>query len=225
MEWLLNYEVMERLGFYGANKRGTRALAQILNHCKDREELPEAMCKKFGKYLFFSSDILDNKELTDILTSRGKKLAARRHDVVQSKAEQLLAQSAEMPDAKPVDVELTDKTLEEYDVPYSKAEKDYNEFCVKAMDVYLHDWEEQTDFIVKRLSYIYCGDASSVPRILHELHDDVERYAGVSFDQLKNGKEDSSIKCIRRDKRLQYYFLRSAREMAFKNGVIYAESI
>lgn len=220
-EWMTSVELMNKMGFYSSTKNGNKSLAAIVTNYHANHPFPEGTVMKVGGNLLFSDAVLENETITSYLRLRGMYGKNRRHDIYLSEDEATLEKANNIP----VPVELTEIDPEQYESLFSRISGDYSDFCIKAMDIYLHDWESQVDTITKRLSYLYSGDISSLPRILHELHDDVERLAGVSFEKLKNGKEDSTIKCIRRDKRLQYYFLRAAREMGMRNGVIYLESV
>lgn len=219
--WLTSTEFMETLGFFGTTKCGKTSVSSVLNSYKERYPLPEDMIKKVGQMWLYSSNLLENEAVCNYLKDRASKLKYRRHDVVCSEDEKLLEQAC----AVPVPVELTDKRVEDYESAGDKADKEYAEFCMSTMDDFLTDWELQCDRIVKIISHVLNGDSSAVPALLHKLHDDVEAKAHISFDKLKIGKEDSTIKCIRRDKRLQYYFLRCCRNLALEHGVVYLENV
>lgn len=126
------------------------------------------------------------------------------------------------PEEKPTATIVDVKKEEAYDTE-SEEMFDINNFAMNALLKSLEGWEEQVNCIVRRVSMITRGDNSGIQDILHYLHICVEKDAGVSLERLA-GKE-SKISAIRKDVRLQYYFLREARFLALKNGIIHVEYI
>lgn len=209
-EWVLLNEMWEKYGLYPIGREGKIKLSTALKVMKNNRTLSDEDTGHYGHDLFIRRSVFLRDDVNDAFTYYAKKLKERFPELFKSEPAE---EPAEEPVGEIVSVEdNADSELAPID-----------EFAVKALEYFLHDWEVQVNTIVKRISYLTRGDGSGIQDILHYLHECIERDSGVKLARLAG--DGTKISVIRKDVRLQYYFLREARFLALKNGIVYNEYI